>query len=389
MTGGTIARRAVGLVVAAVVVLLVLGQVLGQPILLGYVATGSMEPTMDAGDGFVAVPSVVAGPIEEGDVVVFDANELHDGGLTTHRVVDVTDEGYVTKGDANPFTDQDGGEPPVSDAQIVAVALQIHGEVVTIPHLGTVIAGIHGVLESGYGVLASTVGLATSASSDDLGSLLVGLGVALLGVGFLLDRLGPTQRRTTRSTSREHVLALRTTLGVILVVLVTVATAAMVVPSGVTEYGLVSTDDPADDPQIVAPGETTELSRTVDNAGLVPTVVVLEAESEGVAVDPGRVTVGSRTTTTVTVTLTAPDETGDYVRNVGEYRYLAVLPPSVLGWLHAIHPLVAIAAVDAVVVGVTVVVVLAAFGGDDLRLRSAGDHVSLSTRLERKLRRWR
>ncbi|MFC4249151.1 signal peptidase I [Natribaculum luteum] len=389
MTGGTIARRAVGLVVAAVVVLLVLGQVLGQPILLGYVATGSMEPTMDAGDGFVAIPGVVAGPIEEGDVVVFDADELHGGGLTTHRVVGVTDEGYVTKGDANPFTDQDGGEPPVSDAQIVAVALQINGEVVTIPHLGAVIMGIHGVLESGYGILASTVGLTTSASSDDLGSLLVGLGVALLGVGLLLDRLGPTQRQTSRSTSREHVLALRATLGVIVVVLVTVATAAMVAPSGVTEYGLVSTDDPTDDPQIVAPGETTELSRTVDNAGFVPVVVVLEAESEGVAVDPGRVTVGSRTTTTVTVTLTAPDETGDYVRHVGEYRYLAVLPPSVLGRLHAVHPLVAIAAVDAVVVGVTVAVVLAVFGGGDLRLRSAGDHVPLSTRIERKLRRWR
>jgi signal peptidase I len=105
MTATGLLKRALPVAVAAVVLLFVLGQLPGQPILLSYVATGSMEPTMDAGDGFVAVPSAVTGPPSEGDVVVFDARELHDGGLTTHRVVDETDEGDVTKGDANPFTD--------------------------------------------------------------------------------------------------------------------------------------------------------------------------------------------------------------------------------------------------------------------------------------------
>src|SRR6056297_3527746 len=142
MTASTIVSRALGYAAALFVILLLVGQLLGQPILLGYVATGSMEPTMDAGDGFVAIPSAVSGDVEEGDVVVFQARELHDGGLTTHRVVDETEGGYVTKGDANPFTDQDGGEPPVTDGQIVANALQIEGTVVTIPHLGTVVMGI-------------------------------------------------------------------------------------------------------------------------------------------------------------------------------------------------------------------------------------------------------
>ncbi|OSO90460.1 hypothetical protein B9H04_17005, partial [Halorubrum ezzemoulense DSM 17463] len=46
-----------------VVVSLVVGQLLGQPVLLSYVETGSMQPTLAPGDGFVAVPAQLAGGI--------------------------------------------------------------------------------------------------------------------------------------------------------------------------------------------------------------------------------------------------------------------------------------------------------------------------------------
>ncbi|ELY68754.1 signal peptidase I [Natrinema versiforme] len=387
MTGG-LAKRGAGLAIALVVVLLLVGQLLGQPILLGYVATGSMEPTMDAGDGFVAIPSIAAGDVEEGDVVVFQARELHDGGLTTHRVVGETEEGYVTKGDANPFTDQDGGEPHVTEGQIVAEVLQVNGNVVTVPYLGSAIMGVQGLAERAYGTIAPILGLTTTASSDGLGSMLVAVGVAMLGFGTLLERLGPGRRETRRSRSRENVIAFWAALGLVLLVFVTFATAAMVVPSGTTEYELISTENPDDDPQIVAPGATTELSRTVDNAGYLPVVVVHEAESGGISADPSRQTIGIRDSGETTVTLSAPEETGEYTRHLGEYRYLAVLPPSVLSWLHSLHPLAAIAAVNGIIVGIAVAIVLVLFGSGDIRYRSSGGNAPLSTRLERKLRKW-
>ncbi|TYL38350.1 S26 family signal peptidase [Natronococcus pandeyae] len=389
MTAAGLVRRGIAAVAVLAVLLLILGQVLGQPILLGYVATGSMEPAMDAGDGFVAVPSAVTGSPSEGDVVVFDARELHDGGLTTHRVVGETDEGYVTKGDANPFTDQDGGEPPVRDGQIVAVAWQINGEAVTIPHLGTAIMGVHGAMESGYGLFASALGLTTALEGDNLGAMLVALGVALFGVGFLLDHGGPHRRDTTRSTSRENVYAFWGTLALVLFLVVGLATAAMVVPAGTYEYAVVSTESPTDDPQVLAPGGTSELTRAVDNAGYVPVVVVHEAESGGIEADPGWQTVGPRDSGETALSLSAPESTGEYTRHVGEHRYLAVLPPSVLVWLHGVHPLAAIAAVDLVVVGVVVGATLLLFGRGDFRIRTAGNHVPFSTRMRRRLRRWR
>ncbi|WP_226480723.1 signal peptidase I [Natrinema amylolyticum] len=386
MTAVGLAKRGLGLVLVVAVLLLVVGQLLGQPILLGYVSSGSMEPTMDTGDGFVAIPSLVT-DVEEGDVVVYQARELHDGGLTTHRVVGETEEGYVTKGDANPFTDQDGGEPHVTEGQIVAEVLQVNGAVVTIPGLGTLVLAIQGVAASAAGTVTSVFGLATM-SANGLGALMVAVGVAMLGFGTLFERLGPSQRATRRSRSRENVIAFWTALGLVLLVFVTFATAAMVVPSGTTEYELISSESPDDNPQIVAPGETTGLTRTVDNSGYLPVAVVHEAESGGISADPTRQTVGIRDSGETTVSLSAPDETGEYTRHLGEYRYLAVLPPSVLFWLHDLHPLAAIGAVNGVIVGLAVAIVLVLFGSGDIRFRSAGDHVPLSTRLERKLRNW-
>ncbi|WP_293029867.1 S26 family signal peptidase [Natronococcus sp.] len=381
-----VVRGVAGLVVLAVA-LLVVGQVFGQPILLSYVATGSMEPTMDAGDGFVAVPNAVAGSPSEGDVVVFDAQELHGGELTTHRIVEVTPDGYVTAGDANPFTDQGGDEPPVTDEQIVAVAWQPGGEVVTIPHLGTAVMGVQGALESAYGTAASVLGVST-ADSHGVGSVLVGLGVALFGVGILLDHAGVTRRETARSTSRENVYAFWGTVALVVFVIVALATAAMVVPAGTYEYEVAVTESPTDDPQILAPGETSELTRAVENAGYAPVVVVHETGS-GLEAEPESQTLGPRSEDATTLSVSAPQETGEYTSHVGEYRYLAVLPPSLLVWLHGIHPLAAIAAVDLVLVGVVVGAVALLFGRGDFRIRSPGDHVALSTRLRRRLRRWR
>jgi signal peptidase I len=387
MTAAGLAKRGVAVAVAVAVLLLLLGQLLGQPILLGYVATGSMEPAMDAGDGFVAVPSAVTDSPSEGDVVVFDARELHDGGLTTHRVVDETEEGYVTKGDANPFTDQDGGEPPVTEGQIVATAWQVNGDVVAIPHLGSAIMAVQGAIESGYGALASTLGLTAALEGDNLGAMLVALGVSLFGFGFLFDRVGPHRRDTARSTSRESVYAFWGTIALVLFVLVGLATAAMVVPGGTAEYAVVSTDSPTDDPQVLAPGETGELTRTVDNAGHLPVVVVHEPESGGIESQPGWQTVGPRDSGEATLAVSAPESTGEYTRHLGEYRYLVVLPPPILVWLHGVYPLLATAAVNLVVAGVVVGIAVLLFGRTDFRIRTAGDHVGLKTRIRRRLRR--
>jgi len=341
-------RRVAWLAVQAAVVIaiiaLIVGQLLGQPLLLSYVTTGSMEPTMNPGDGFVALPPELAGSLEPGDVIVYDADQIEGGGLTTHRIVDETDQGYITRGDANPFTDQDGGEPPVQGAEIVAVAWQPTGKVLTIPHLGTVVEGIQSGLESLQWALAQLFGTRALLGLQGIGYLVF---VVTIGLYILLGRLkDEKQRERTRNRdtgTNSHLIAL-----ILALVVMSGATAAMVIPGGTQEYGIVSSEFESDNPTTIPQGTSDTLPYTVGNTGAVPTVVVL-ASGDDITVEPERMTLSSGEIRNATVTITTPPETGYFRYFVTEHRYLALLPPSVILALYEVHPWLPLLVINAVV----------------------------------------
>ncbi|WP_137284859.1 signal peptidase I [Halorussus salinisoli] len=366
-----------------VVTSLVVGQTLGYPILLGYVETGSMSPTMEPGDGFVAVPHQIAGPVEEGDVVVFEAERLHGGGLTTHRVVDATDRGYVTKGDANPFPDQDGKEPPVKRAQVVAKALQVNGHVVVIPRLGAGVETVQNALVTVQRRMARLFGVESLLGAQGVAYLLLGASVVAYAVETLREE-GRDDRR--RDRSRTDGYDARLVLGVLALVLVATATASMVIPAGTQKFGVVSAESDAPGPRIIETGTAENLTYRVPNGGLVPVVVFLDPASEGVDVAPRETQVGSRTTVNATVTLSAPPETGYYRRFLVERRYLAVLPRSTIGALYRVHPWAPIVAIDLLLGGGFYLVGRAVVGTGRIRVRSRDRPTSTLARLRRSLR---
>jgi signal peptidase len=343
-------RGAVVVGEAAIVVFLaamVLGQVLGQPVLLGFVTSGSMEPTIQTGSGFVAIPTALTGPVEEGDVVTFRAEEIQGGGLTTHRVVEETDTGYVTKGDANPFTDQDGGEPVVRDAQIVAVAWQPGGEVLTIPGIGTLVMVIQGGLQATQQRLATLFGVRSLLGTQGLAYLLGGASL----LAYVADLLLSGDRKRERDTDRDTGTSVRLLVGVFAAAIVLSATAAMVVPAGPQEFGVVSAQ--SDSPGIDVIEQDTSESATyiVPNGGFVPTVSYFEPTSDNIGVEPGTVTVPARSSVNATLTIQAPPETGYYRYFVVEHRYLLVLPQSVIESLYLVHPWLPIVVIDAILGG--------------------------------------
>jgi len=349
------------------VVALIVGQALGQPILLSYVETGSMEPTMEPGDGFVAIPPELAGEIESGDVVVFRAREIQGGGLTTHRVVGETDRGYVTRGDANPFTDQDGGEPPVAEAEIVAVAWQPGGEVLVLPGLGTAVEAVRGGLEAGQRRLAAALGTRALLGTQGIAVLLFALSMAAYAIDWWLSSGGRDRERTT---DRESGTSVRLVLVGLAAVVVIAATASMVVPAGTHEVGIVSAEFDSDSPTVIPQGESTEVNYTVPNGGFLPVYVYFEPASDGVAVSPDRLAVPGRGSANVTFTLSAPPETGYYRLFVEEHRYLGVLPESVIADLYAVHPWAPIVTIDALLGGGFYALGAAALGGIGGRIRS-------------------
>lgn len=347
-------------VVAVVLVAsLILGSVLGQPILLSYVTTGSMEPTLDPGDGFVAIPTDLAGPIDEGDVVTFRAEELHGGGLTTHRIVGETERGYITKGDANAFNDQDGDEPPVKPEQIVAVAWQPGGSVLVIPHVGTVVEGSRSVLSTLQRQLAVSLGTRSLLGTSGLAYLVFAVSI----VGYLIDAYldGGKHRKRVRDTSREAGVDVRVVAAGFALVMVLSATSAMVVPAGTQEYGIVSSEVDSPGPGVIQTGSEETVRYPLGNGGFLPVVAFLEPGSEAVRVEPRELRVPPRSVANATVTLSAPPETGYYRRFVTEHRYLAVLPQPHIRAMYEMHPWLPIVVIDALlglsfyVLGVTLV----------------------------------
>jgi signal peptidase len=350
------------------VVSLVVGQFLGQPVLLSYVETGSMQPALAPGDGFVAIPAGIAGGIGPGDVVTFDAEEIQGGGLTTHRVVEETERGYITRGDNNPFTDQDGGEPVVQDADVVAKALQVGGGVVVIPHLGTVAMGFQSALQSVQTWLAVTFGVRSFQGTQGLAYIVFGLSLVAYAVDWYLN--AGSRDRETRDRSRDDGTSVFAILGVLALVLMATATAAMVVPGGTQEYGVVSAEFESENPTVIESGTSQEIEYVVPNAGLVPVYAYVTPASPDVDVDPQRLSVGSRGEASTTVTLSAPDETGYYRLFVVEHRYLAVLPPGIVDELYGVHPWAPLVVINGLLGGGIVGIGLLLLRGEPARIRS-------------------
>lgn len=372
-------------VLVCAVLALLLGQALGQPVLLGYVTTGSMAPTLDPGDGYIAVPAALTGPPEPGDVVVFRAETIQDGGLTTHRVVGRTEEGYITRGDANEFTDQATGEPPVREEQIVVEVLQLGGHIVVVPQLGTAVEGVRETLTGIQRTVSSTLGVGAFLGPQGLALLIFVASILLYAVDVIRVR-GNKQRE--RSRSRTDGVDTRLVVAVLASMLVLSVTASMVLPTETHQFDVLSTDSvDSDRSDVILAGQSKTNTLGVVNGGPIPVVTFFEPGSRWVEVDPRVVSVDGRSRVNVAVTLHAPREYGAYRRFLVEYRYLAVLPTSVLRSLYHVHPWAPIVVIDALIgvpfylVGVTLA------GSGRIRNRSRDRGVPLAARIRRAMKR--
>lgn len=366
------ASTVVTILLVAAIIAFVLTQVFGFPTPVSYVETDSMAPTINPGDGFIGVPAPVAGEPEAGDIVTFRAQTIGGGGLTTHRIQEVTDEGYITRGDNNPFTDQDSGEPIVTDAQIEMVVLQFGDRPVVIPGLGIVAQLIQGLL----GAVGGLLGLGDSGGANS--GLLLGLGglvLVILTVGY--DKVtSDNTRLPTRNTSRrEGVVDSKLILLAILIALSLPVLSMMSIPSGTDQALIVSTASPSDDPTRIVAGESSDIEIEIENNQFVPKLVVLTPQSEGVAFSDRAIGVSHGQTVETTLTLTAPEETGPHTLARSEHHYIHVLPTAVIVALHNIHPAVAMLAITGVVLSPIAILFYLIVGFRPIAIREAARNI--------------
>lgn len=367
---------------------MLIGQQFGQPIVLGFVATGSMSPALEAGDGFIAIPPAIAGDVGPGDVITFEAEEIEGGGLTTHRIAGETSQGYVTVGDANPFTDQDAGEPHVQDEDIVAVALQLNGEVVRIPYIGTFALAVQGVFGAIAGIFA-VIPFFGAITEGDIGTIMVLGGIVLLLYSIVADVRSSGKRDTGRNRSREGIVSSGVILLVILLLIVGPATASMVLPSDVNEVTIISSSSPSTDPLVIQRGQSSDFDYNITHGGYLPRVAIIEPASEGVEITQEVLVVSGGESAHTIATVRAPDETGAYDRAISERQYIGILPTPIIVGLHQIHPWVAIAGINMVIIVFVTTIYVVAVGLRPFRFRSTDRNVTWVQKVQRQIRKWK
>lgn len=327
------------IILASIVIFVVLSQVFGFPSPIAFVATDSMEPAMEPGDGFIGIPAPLAGELSKGDVVTYRAQTIQGGGLTTHRIDEIRDDGYITQGDANAVTDQEDGEPIVTDAQIELVALQIDGEVVTIPGVGAAAQSGSALLSS----VATALGLGETSSANT--GLTVGIaGLFVVIIGFGADLLvGDNSRTVSRSMTRQETIDSRLVLIGVLIAFSLPVMSVMAIPSGSEELTVTSTEYEPDDlgPLYIEGGGRSQIQSTVENSQPFPIVVILQPQTDGISYSDPVLAVSPGETAETQVTLTAPKEVGTHVRARSEHHYIHALPTPVIVFFHNIHPIIA------------------------------------------------
>jgi signal peptidase len=298
------ARSGLFVAVAAVLVVASLGV---SPFQLSYVTSGSMEPTLSEGDGYV----LVGGDVEVGDVITFRTED----GYVTHRVVGESAGGYTTRGDANPSTDQAGGAPLIQEEQVLGKALTVGGQLVVVPGLGTV------------------AGVAEGYRPYVLGAL-----VTLLLASAVRD--ARRERETVPDRDMTHVgevvLPLLAGLSVacVAVLAVSVTTQQLTYVATAVESG----------GSTLNVGEPAVRTVTVEVARTPLTQVVVDAQGVTVL---DRTVQGS--TAELTLRVPAQSEPGPYSAAASVHPYPAVVPRSLVVWLHGVNPWLACVGSTAVV----------------------------------------
>lgn len=247
---------------------IILGGLLGRPVLLAAVPTGSMLPVLAPGDMIPVVPLWGREP-GPGAIIVFRTE--HDRHWIVHRIIAGNGrDGFWTQGDANPEPDLH----PVFTRHIAGIVPALGGGALRIPRLGSL------------------------SLERSLFSHPVVAGIAMvLGVYLLLwerppfgkrGRIGsPIRRERSRARSqRKTVLAIYGGLALVVFVTTLLTTLSMG-EYHVGKYRVVESKGlQGAQPDVLIAGRLREEVVTLRNPSVLPIVVGLHAADPGASWDP-------------------------------------------------------------------------------------------------------
>jgi len=295
------------LTLLAVVFLLtsVTGFILDRPILISYVTSDSMTPTLNRGDLFLINP-FSKGSV--GDIVVFKMN----GHWTVHRIYAETSEGYITKGDSNLATDQQGNGGTVKREDVVGTVVTIFNKPIKIPYIGIYIQDFSKSTKNLY-----------------IAIIVIVLGSILLTGGK--ERVRKRRRRVIKVKYKT------------LYTIVSAITIAMILISIVATWGTIGFNYAS----TLAGGQkegwylpNTEFNRPIilENKALYPMYYILSPRGERITLDKTDFTLMRNEKVSTNVHVKVPADTKIYYEKIEVYTYPPLLPTDIIEELWSMSP---------------------------------------------------
>lgn len=285
-----------------VAIAIVVGLQFVLPVHFAYATSDSMAPTIDDGDAYLVIESAT---IERGDIITFRSAGQDD--YVTHRVVQQTEDGFITQGDANPTTDQAAGTEPVSPRAVIGVVATVNGEPVSAPGIGPLLAFI------------------------DSHRFLVFLGAIGVVIADLVGDFMPSNRPKRRALYRIGDIAQPLIIGAFGLSLLFIGMSGTVY-----DATYVASTENTGAEQTIPVGEAATRTMTVDSAESPLTTVIMDADGMEI-IDRTR----DGSAMKLTLLIPAQDSIGPHETRIGFHRYPSTLPAGVLTALHDIHWLVA------------------------------------------------
>jgi signal peptidase len=300
---------------SVVAIALLVANFKGIPV-LSYVYSNSMESVIQVNDGFIVLPQRA---LKVGDIIMYRPVSLQ-ASYITHRIVGITEYGYITKGDNAPCQDQDSGEPAVDKDRIVGRVVTIDGRPIVFPGLGKFSSCIHSGLEKYF----------------------IKLSMVFLGLG-IITALFP-RKRSNRMRKVRYRLRLRHIYHGIMLIAVIFTVISVCMGSKISKIRYLVSEYPAKTGDQVEQNKSGQLIMTIKNMGFFPVWTIISAEVPLQAHDLVQC-IMPRHEEKMILDVLPQQKTGIYYGYIRVSKYPVFLPRAWMVLMHRIHPAMATIAV--------------------------------------------
>lgn len=281
-----------------------------QPTLTASIRTWSMVPQLTRGDMVFLLPVMDSTELSQGQIIAFYAPEHGIREWTMHRIVGGDAEsGFITKGDANEWTDQEGsGYPPIRQEWIGGVVPTLGSLPLKVPLLGYLPLWLEENVQS---------------------PIFITLFLVVLVVVLLLDEIfKPKKRRKKEALQKHHLYFIGgMAFAVLMAAVMLMGSLFITFPYGVSASPAVLMNS---DVGVLEKGTDCELTLAkLQKHGGVPSFYLAVSYDPQVQLEQSYFFLGGGEETELKATLYAREE-GSYQSSITVLMVLPFLPPGII-----------------------------------------------------------